>query len=281
MKGVQKVWIVGATGKVGKEIQKLLDVREVELLETDTEEIDITEISDVLRYVHLNRPNVIINCADEKDETDVENLYKVNAMAAKNISIAARNIEARLIHISSCEVFGRDQVSSLDNFGTTEENSYNEFDVPRPSTLYGKTKLIGEERVKEFNYKYIIIRSGWVYGGKNNFVQQIINDCKANKPIEVFGNHYGSPTSPQALAKLIVYLITSQDYGTYHAACEGSCSKYEMALEIAKLLNSKSKITMKQDNVDDYKILNNFILNLSKYYEMPSWQKALKEYIKN
>ncbi|OON91436.1 MAG: hypothetical protein ATN32_10430 [Candidatus Epulonipiscium fishelsonii] len=280
MKGVQKVWVVGATGKVGKEVEKLLDVRELELLETDIEEIDITEISDVLKYVHLNRPNIIINCADESDEEDVEKLYKVNAMAAKNISIAARNIEARLIHLSSCEVFGNNQISNYVDCNKNHPASYNEFDIPVPTTLYGKTKLIGEQRVKEFNYKYIIIRSGWVYGGKNDFVQQVIKACKSNQPIEAFGNHYGSPTSPQALAKLIVYLITSQDYGTYHAACEGNCSKYELAVEIAKILKSKTKITIKQDETENYKVLNNFILNLSKYYKMSSWQEALKEYIK-
>lgn len=263
---MKKVWLIGSTSKVGKELLKLLDITQIELLETDVEEVDITDLSDVYRYVRLNRPEIIINCSNAKESFDTETIYKVNAVAAKNISLAAYDIDAKLIHLSSCEVFGNDK-----------NTPYTEFDTPNPNTIYGQSKLAGEQYVRDFKSKYIIIRRGLTYG---SFIQDVIDACNDGRPITAPTNEYVQPTSPKELAKLIVDVMYSKDYGIYHAANSGAPSKYEIAVEIAKILKSKSKIEKTETVQGSYKILHNFMLESIKGYKTPSWKDGLKEYLK-
>lgn len=263
---MKKVWLIGSTSKVGKELLKLLDVREIELLDTDVNEVDITNISDVYKYARMNRPEIIINCANAKETLDVDKIYKVNAVAAKNISLAAHDIDAKLIHLSSCEVFGNDK-----------ETPYTEFDLPTPNTIYGLSKMAGERYVRDFKSKYIIIRRGLTYGG---FIQDVIDACKENKSIDAPKNQFIQPTSPKDLAKLIVSVINSKDYGIYHAVNTGAPSKYEIAVEIARLLKSSSHITAVDADEKSYKILENFMLEKVKNYSIGSWQEGLEDYLK-
>ncbi|MGL5675055.1 MAG: SDR family oxidoreductase, partial [Cellulosilyticaceae bacterium] len=136
MKNIKKVWIVGAEGRLGREMTALIDQREIEVLTTDVDDVDITDNTSIIRYGDMNRPDVIINCAGltslEACEKDPDKAYKINAIGARNVSIAASKIGARLIHISTDDVFGGD-----------EKVPYTEFDVPVPQSVYGKSKLAG------------------------------------------------------------------------------------------------------------------------------------------
>ncbi|OON96939.1 MAG: hypothetical protein ATN31_08925 [Candidatus Epulonipiscioides saccharophilum] len=265
---MKKVWIIGSTSKVGQELLKLLNVREIEVLDTDVDEVDITDLADVYKYVRLNRPETIINCSNAKETFDPDQIFKVNAVAARNISLAAHDIDAKLIHLSTCEVFGNHE---------HKNTPYTEFDLPTPNTIYGLSKTAGERYVRDFKSKYIIIRRGLTYG---SFIQETIEACKANNPIKAANNEFIQPTSPKELAKFIVDVINSKDYGIYHVVNTGAPSKYDIAVEIAKILKSKSKITAVTSETGSYKILENFMLEKVKGYHIPTWQDSLREYLK-
>ena len=140
-----QVWITGANGRIGRELVKLLNPTDYEILATDIDEVDIVDSKKVNLYVDMNRPDIIINCAGLTDvqqcENNIEEAFKVNAIGVKNLAIAANRINAKLIQLSTDDVF---------NGGSS--TPYKEYDSTKPRTIYGKSKLLGEEYVKQFFY---------------------------------------------------------------------------------------------------------------------------------
>ncbi len=297
-----KIWVAGAYGRVGTMIHNMLDMRDVELFETGHDDLDITDAVAVNRFGSSNRPNTIINCAGMTDvrlcEENIEEAYKVNALGARNLSAIARKIDARII-----------QISTDDIFCDSTKTSFHEFDLPNPKTVYGKSKLAGENFVKELAPKHLIIRSSWVYGKEgDNFVNYIIERAKNGLSIEAAIDDFACPTSAKELSKVILRLIQAEQEGIYHAVCEGYCSRYELAEEILKLLG-KEEIPlipkMRRDMIQGresfehmntsnpskiakmaeeecgsrYTILDNMMLRMCGIECPISWKEALKEYI--
>lgn len=152
-----KIWICGAGGRVGRKMTDILASRPVELLLTDADSVDITDSEAVMEYAHINRPHYIVNCAGLTDaaacEDCPEEAYRVNALGARNLSVAARMGKSRLVQMSTDDVFdGRSLVP------------YTEFDPVSPRTVYGKSKMAGENFVREFCNRHIIVRSSWIFG---------------------------------------------------------------------------------------------------------------------
>ena len=190
-----KIWVVGASGRVGSMIHSMLDIRHAELFETDSEELDITDAKEVNLFGSRNRPNTIINCAGIPDaafcEEHIEEAYKVNALGARNLSAIARKIDARIIQISTDDIF-RDNT----------RKEHHEFDTPNPENIYGKSKLAGENFVKELAPKHLIIRSSWVYAkGGENFVNYVIRHAEEGKQINAPVDDFACPTSAKELTK--------------------------------------------------------------------------------
>lgn len=275
----RKIWIVGAYGRVGSAICKLLNAREVEFLKTDLDDVDITVPKDIAHYADMSRPDIIINCAGmtdvEKCEKDPENAFKVNALGARNLSIAARKIRARLVQLSTDDVF--DGTACV---------PYNEFDYTYPKTIYGKSKLAGENFVKELAQKHIIIRSSWVYGEGDHFVKEILSLADKQETIMVSENQFASPTSAKELARVVLRLLQNGDDGIYHAVCKGHCSRFEFASEILRLTNKKVKlIPAANDTIShaimrpSYTVLDNLMLRICGIETPIIWQDALKEYL--
>lgn len=279
MKNVSKVWIIGANGQLGKALNSVLDRCEMEILNTDIEDVDITIAEKVMKFAERNRPDVIINCGAitsvELCEQDMEQAYKVNAIGARNVSLAAKRVHAKLIHLSTDDVFDG-----------TSTKPYGEFDQPVPSLVYGKSKLAGEQFVKDFAERYFIIRSNWVYGKGKNFIKDLLALATQKESIKISDEAMGSPTSAKALAKFIRHLMVSSEYGVYHVTCEGTCSRKEFAEEIIRLAGLQTKIqgvTNKEDELaaqrPAYTVLDNLMLRLLNSHEMPHWKEALAEYI--
>ena len=273
-----KVWIVGANGQLGTAINEALDPLEMQVFDTDKDDLDITHTEEVLNFGEINRPDVIINCAAVTDtdlcEKNPELAYRVNALGARNLSIVARKIGAKVVQLSTDDVFDGER-----------EVPYSEFDDTNPRTVYGRSKRAGENYVKEFTHKHFIIRSNWVYGKGENFVNRILREADEEGPVTVASDQYGSPTSAKDLARIILYLIHTNEYGTYHATCQGTCSRYEFAEEIIRLAGKKAELQAvpsresKSAARPDYTVLDNFILRIIDVYEMPEWKTSLKEYI--
>ena len=277
---MQKVWIVGSEGQIGEAINDVLNPLEIEVLNTDKNELDITETDEVLRFGEINRPDVIINCAGLTDielcEKEPEEAFRVNALGARNLSIVARKTGAKMVQLSTDDVFDG-----------LAKKPYTEFDDTNPATVYGRSKRAGENYVKEFTHKHFIIRSNWVYGKGNNFVNRVLEAAEEGRALSVAEDQYGSPTSARDLARIILYLIDTNEYGTYHATCKGVCSRYEVAQEILRLAGKKDELNPVPTPQSDlsfgrpaYAVLDNFILRIIDVYDMPEWKESLEEFMK-
>lgn len=271
-----KIWITGSNGQVGTALNELIEPLDIEVLNTDKDEIDIANTNEVIRFGEINRPDVIINCAAITDikecANDKDQAFRVNALGPRNLCIVARKIGAKVVQISTDDVFDG-----------TNNQPYNEFDSTKPKTVYGCSKKAGEDYVKEFTHKHFIIRSNWVYGKNgNNFVNEFLN-CK-EKILDVASDQLGSPTSAKDLARAILYLIQTSEYGTYHITCKGVCSRFEFAQAIKEKTDSLVELNEFSGNSDEtirpaYAVLDNFILRLVNEYEMPDWKESLDEYL--
>lgn len=275
-----KIWIVGAAGQIGTAINEVLDPLEIEVLNTDKEALDVTDTDLVLNFGEINRPDIIINCSGITDpalcEEQPELAYRVNALGARNLSIVARKTGAKIVQLSTDDVFDG-----------KKDKPYTEFDDTNPITVYGRSKLAGENYVKEFTHKHFIIRSNWVYGTGVNFVTNVLKHAKEQKtPLMVAKDQYGCPTSAKDLARIILYLIHTNEYGTYHATCTGVCNRYEFAREILRLAGLD--LELKQVSTPEstlssvrpaYAVLDNFILRIIDVYDMPDWKTSLEEYM--
>lgn len=285
---IKKILVTGANGQLGLAIQDEYENEDVEFVLTDVTEgegvvaLDITDIDAVLRMVRETRPDVIINCAAHTNvdacEKQWELAYKINAIGPRNLGIAASDINAKLIHVSTDYVF--------EGNGTSP---YTEFDEPHPISAYGKTKWEGEKFVKEFARKYFIFRTAWLYGDGKNFVKTMLGLSEKYDEVSVVDDQKGSPTSAAELARAIHYFEGTENYGLYHATCEGDTNWAEFTEEIFRLAGKSTKVKhvtsaqykeMNPASADRpaYSILDNFMMRLASPYRMADWRTALKEY---
>ena len=275
-----KVWIAGANGQIGRALNDVLDPMQIETLNTDLDELDITDTDEVINFGSINRPDVIINCTGitntDECEKNPEHAYRVNALGARNLSIVARKCGSKIVQISTDDVFDG-----------KSKKPYTEFDDTNPLTVYGRSKRAGENYVKEFTHKHFIIRSNWVFGKGNNFVNRVLEAADQGRALAVAEDQYGSPTSAKDLARIILHLIRTNEYGTYHATCQGVCNRYEFAKEILRLAGKEEQLNPVPTPQSDlssarpaYAVLDNFILRIIDVYEMPGWKDSLEEFMK-
>lgn len=278
---MKKIWIAGSSGHVGSALIKFLDCMEYELMETDKDEVDITDEEQVSRYMYINRPDIVINCAGytnpELCEQNVDEAYKVNAVGVRNLAEAAESIQAKLIQISTDDVFD-----------LQSDTPYNEFDEVHPKNIYGKSKYAGERFVTQLMTRYVIVRSSWVYGIGRDFLDEVLTaaDDASRNYLEVNMNRQAVPTSARELVKIIKEFIDHDHYGTYHAVCSGgSCNRFEYAKEILKLAGKEDKLELRPIVAEDesrsqYSVLDNMMLRITGLAEPKDWKEALAEYIR-
>ena len=274
---MKKIWITGAEGHIGTALIDLLEGVEYQLLPTDINEVDITKIDEVTQFVHVNRPDVVINCAGLTDvqecENNVDEAYRVNAIGVRNVALAANEVNAKVIQISTDDVF--DKESRI---------PYNEFDNVHPRTIYGKSKEAGEKILTQLLNRFVIIRSSWIYGIGRDFVDEVLRNVGQGKTMEVPNNQYAPPTSAKELAKVIRYFIDNEEYGLYHVVCPGSCSRYEFARTILEYSGKAGELDLYPVVIEDsarptYSVLDNMMLRLTGIEEPKDWKAALKEYL--
>lgn len=273
-----KIWICGSEGQIGKSILKNIDKDEFEVFTSD-KDIDVTNNKVVTDYAKEHQFDIIVNCTGLVSHNycneHPQEAFSVNSNGARNLAIAASLTNAKIVYISTDDVF--DGKSS---------KPYREFDETHPKSIYGKSKLAGEDYTKDFSNHYYIIRSSWVYGEGKNFVTTLIDTAKTDNSIAVAADQFGSPTSANELAKFILKLVKTNEFGTYHFTCKHTCSRFEFAKEIIRLSNLKVKLkavptlesdfyTFRPTNV----VLDNFMLKMNGDYPFVEWKTALKEFI--
>lgn len=278
---MKPIIITGCNGQLGRALNKQLDQHsEYKLVNTDVSELDITDIDAVIKLVREVKPYAVINCAAHTGvdacETQQDSAYRINAIGPRNLSIAAAQTNAKLIHISTDYVF--------DGFG---DKPLTEFDKTNPQGMYGATKLAGENFVKEFAENFFIIRTAWLYGDGKNFVKTMLRLSETNDMVSVVEDQYGTPTSADELAKAICYLLPTENYGLFHGTCEGSCNWAEFAAEIFRLAGKHTQvkpITTKEFGAPSarpaYSVLENYMFKLTTDFAFADWHDAIAEYIK-
>ena len=225
------ILVTGANGQLGKSIHRnSSNYPELKIVFTDVEELDITKIEEVNAFFKNHAFDYCINCAAytavDKAEEEVDKAFLINATAAKNLAQACQTSEAVLIHISTDFVFDG-----------SKRTPYTEEDTATPLSVYGKSKLQGEEYIQEIWNKHFILRTSWLYSEYgNNFVKTMLRLAETRDEISVVNDQIGSPTYAGDLASFLLEIINkpSKDYGIYHYSNEGSISWYDFAAEIFK-----------------------------------------------
>lgn len=273
--------MTGCNGQLGRAVNLFFkDNKDISFVNTDVGELDITNIDKVMELAREVQPYAIINCAAHTGvdacETEYDKAFKINAIGPRNLSIAARETGAKLMHISTDYVF--------DGKGT---RPYVETDATNPQGAYGSTKLAGENFVKDFADRYFILRTAWLYGDGKNFAKTMLRLSETNEKVRVVGDQFGSPTSASELTKAINALLFTENYGMFHATCEGSCSWAEFAREVFRLAGKTTKveaITTEEFGAPAprpaYSILENRMFKLTTDFMFADWHDAIAEYMK-
>ncbi|MEZ3508732.1 MAG: dTDP-4-dehydrorhamnose reductase [Lachnospiraceae bacterium] len=277
---MKKVIVTGANGQLGRAINlQYAGSGEYELINTDVEELDITSIDKVMEFVRDVKPYAIINCAAytavDACEKEEDLAFRINAVGPRNLSIAATETGAKMMHVSTDYVF--------DGNGT---RPYRETDPTGPQGAYGRTKLAGENFVKEFSNRHYIIRTAWLYGDGKNFVKTMLRLSETHDKVRVVMDQVGSPTSAGELAKAIAYLLPTENYGLFHGTCEGDCSWAQFTEEIFRLAGKNTiveAITSEEYGAaaqrPAYSILENYMFKMTTDFMFADWHDAIAEYM--
>lgn len=225
-------------------------------------------------------PDAVIHCAaftavDAAEENEAL-CRRVNAEGPRNIAKVCRELDVKMIQISTDYVFGGEGT----HFWKPE-------DACDPQSVYGRTKYEGEIAVREILNKYFIVRIAWVFGinGKN-FVRTMLNLAKTHDTIRVVNDQFGSPTYTYDLAKLLADMVVTDKYGVYHATNEGICSWYEFACTIFKEAGVDVKVVpvttaeyaAKAKRPANSRMDNNKLTE-NGFHKLPAWQDALARYV--
>ena len=224
-----KILLTGITGQVGQELQQTLSTIG-EVIGVDRTSIDLTQPEQIHTSIERIKPNLIVNAAAytavDKAESESDLAMAINATAPKAIAIAAQNIGAKVLHISTDYVFNGEN-----------HTPYLETDSTDPLGVYGKSKLLGEIGVRDNCDRAIILRTAWVYGsrGHGNFVKTMLRLGKERTELKVVADQVGSPTWSYDIATAIAQLLSKSlkdpgIKGIYHFTNSGVASWYDLAV---------------------------------------------------
>jgi len=237
---MHNILVTGSNGQLGSEIQELSLNYPYKFYFTDKKELDISNIGDIRKHITQNNIDTIINCAAytavDKAESQKELADKINHLAVKNLAMLSDEFNIKLIHIST------DYVFDGKNF-----KPYTEEDAPNPQSVYGQTKLDGEQAIQEINPKNsIIIRTSWVYSYYGaNFVKTMLRLGREKRSLGVVFDQIGTPTYAKDLAKTILDIlpkIKNSKIEIYNYSNEGVLSWYDFAKEIMHMAKLDCKI---------------------------------------
>ncbi|MCK9337381.1 MAG: dTDP-4-dehydrorhamnose reductase [Arcobacteraceae bacterium] len=279
------ILVTGSNGQVGSEIKEISSSYQYNFFFTDRTNIDITKKEDIKSFCEKNSINIIINCAAytavDKAETDEINADLINRKAVKKLALISKELNIKLIHISTDYVFdGKNFKPYCEEYQTN------------PQSIYGKTKLEGEKELININPKNsIIIRTSWVYSFfGTNFLKTMLRLGKEKESLGVIYDQVGTPTYAGHLAKMILEIIpqiNSQKVEIYHYSNEGVLSWYDFAKEIMRMAKLSCKINPietkdypTQASRPHYSVLNKNKIKSTFALEIPYWKDGLDDCLK-
>ncbi|MDA3964101.1 dTDP-4-dehydrorhamnose reductase [Enterococcus thailandicus] len=268
--------LTGGNGQLGTELRHLLDEKNLPYVSTDAKELDITDEKGTMEYIAELKPDVIFHCAaytavDKAEDEGKELDEKINVDGTRNVALAAKAVNAKLVYISTDYVFD----------GKKEQAEYEVDDSTNPLNEYGRTKLLGEQAVEEILEDYYIIRTSWVFGiYGHNFVFTMQRLAETHDRLTVVNDQFGRPTWTRTLAEFMVYVIEQKaPYGIYHLSNENSCSWYEFAKEILKDTDVEVAPVTSAEFPQKAVRPQYSVMSLKKAeklgFSIPTWQEAL------
>lgn len=281
-----KIVVIGGNGQLGSDVVESFVTNGDEVSSLTHADIELSDIDSVCKALTAIRPDLIVNTAAmhhvEKCEAEAARAFAVNGIGAKNLACVARDTGAVLTHISTDYVFDG-----------AKRSPYIEEDAPRPLNTYGNTKLAGEYFVRSIVDKHFVLRVSAIYGkhpcrakGGPNFVELMLKLAKERGKVRVVADEFVSPTRTPDIARQIVALSRSDNYGLYHATAEGCCSWHEFAGEIFRV--ARVPVTLEVARPDEfpakvarpkYSVLENQALKQNNLNTMRPWQQGLAEYL--
>jgi dTDP-4-dehydrorhamnose reductase len=281
---MKRILLVGNNGQVGRELEETLSSLG-EVIGTNRQTLDLTQPTIISKFIEDVQPDIIVNAAAytavDKAETEPELAYAINATAPKMMAEAAQKLGSLLLHISTDYVFDG-----------KKNTPYTEEDITNPLGIYGRSKLAGEENIRQICDRHVILRTAWVYGtyGKSNFVKTMLHLGGERETIRVVCDQVGSPTWARDIADAIAQLLAADVTGTYHFTDSGVASWYDFAIaifEAAKQMGFPLKVQQILPITTSeyptpaqrpaYSVLATKKISNILNYQVPYWRDSLKK----
>ena len=278
---MKQILVTGASGQVGSEIKSLASsLVAFNFVFTNHTELDITSAESLESFFSEQSFYAVVNCAAytavDKAETEKEIAFKINEQGAGNIAAAAAKHNCRFVHISTDFIFDG-----------TAHVPITEDEKPNPLSVYGLSKLKGDETVLRQNPEALILRTSWVYSSfGNNFVKTILRLCRERDAINVIADQTGTPTYARDLAIAIVYILQEPEWlpGIYNYSNEGTASWYDFAIAIRDLAGLKTQINPIETSQyptpavrPKFSVLNKKKVKETFGLQIPYWRHSLQE----
>lgn len=273
------ILVTGAGGQLGRELA-LLQPPGVRIVGLDRQALDVTDYDACLAAVEQSGADAVIHAAAytavDRAESEPDVAYRVNVIGTQNISRAAEAFDAKLVYVSTDYVF--------DGMGS---RPYRENDPPAPRTVYGLTKLEGEQAARSLCSRSFVVRTSWVYGAHGpNFVRTMLDLARSGRELAVVDDQRGAPTYTLDLARVLVRLAWTFRYGVYHASNGGSCTWYQFARAIFE--ESGLEVALRPCTTADYprpaprpaySVLAHHALRRAGLPPMRHWRDALRDFL--
>lgn len=280
-----RVLVTGASGMLGTDILEAAARFDVETIGADIRHsqvvLDITRPHDVSKALQELRPDVVIHCAAYTDvegaETHEGEAFRLNAMGAWSVATACEAIGAAICYISTDFVFDGRKASP-----------YHEYDAPAPLSVYGASKLAGEQAVARHCRRHWIVRTAWLYGlHGRSLPATALRRAFAEEPLRIVADQIGSPTSTADLAPALWEVVLSAPFGTYHRVNSGEASWADLAAEALRLAGLSPYLVTPIPSHDwpskvarpRYSVLGSLASDAARLQEMRPWQAALRDFV--
>lgn len=281
-----RIAVLGGNGQLGEDITAAFRAEGDEVTSLTHQDLEVESKDSILERLEAARPEIVVNTAAfhhvEKCEADPARSFAVNAVGARNLATASHALGARMFHISTDYVFDG-----------LKRSPYTEDDLPLPLNVYGNSKLAGEYFVRAENPRHFVVRVSGLYGshpcrakGNLNFVELMLKLSRERDEVRVVNDEFVSPTPTVEVARQLVVLSRTSDYGLYHATSEGGCSWYEFAQAIFQLSGARVKLEPARPGEfpakvarPKYSVLENAALKRSSRNIFVHWRKGLEQYL--